>query len=142
MPKKYSKVDIEGLFQIKKTRIQEWLDQNFIEVSEPAQGKGTINLFSLNDLYHISLFIKLLSSGFTRKFAKEGAYKASFKNVGEKQNQYKFLYCISKIVDPPLREDVSWKVDKKQPTINIDADLSLFIMNLIGVKREVGDRLK
>ncbi len=61
-----STFDVERILDIKRTRLQEWMDRGFIKPSQQSQGKGTKALFSREDLYAIKLFEELLKRGFNR----------------------------------------------------------------------------
>ena len=66
----YTTFYITKIFNIKRDRLQQWIDRKLIVPSvNEARGQGTKNIFSLEDLYVIQLFIDLLNEGFTRKGA-------------------------------------------------------------------------
>ena len=66
----YSTFDIIRILDIPRERLQDWMNRNFIIPSiRKAEGKGTKNVFSRNDLYGIELFSFLINNGIKRKVA-------------------------------------------------------------------------
>lgn len=64
----FSTFDIERILKIKRTRLQEWLNQKnrFIVPSQRSGGRGIRALFSKEDVYGIQLFIELLNMNLDR----------------------------------------------------------------------------
>jgi hypothetical protein len=53
-----------------REKIRDWANRGFIKASiQEAKGKGTQNIYSLNDLYGIKLFECLIEKGISRKIA-------------------------------------------------------------------------
>lgn len=72
MKTSYTTFDIEKALKIPKERLREWIIRGYVKPSvQQATGQGTKALFSLNDVYGIALFRRLIDSGFSRESAAE-----------------------------------------------------------------------
>jgi len=81
---KYTTFDIARLFKISRSNVQQYIDRGFLSPSlEKTQGKGTKNLFSLNDLYQLRLFQKLHEVGLSQREASENSQLIDFDKVGQ-----------------------------------------------------------
>jgi len=67
--KSFSTFDVEKILNIKRTRLQEWINRGFIKPSQASAGQGTKALFTREDLYGIQLFSELLKFGLNRDVA-------------------------------------------------------------------------
>ena len=67
--KSFSTFDVEKILNIKRTRLQEWMNRGFIKPSQASAGQGTKALFTREDLYGIQLFSELLKFGLNRDVA-------------------------------------------------------------------------
>jgi DNA-binding transcriptional MerR regulator len=80
--KKFSTFDIVKLLQISRSNLQQWIDRGFVLPSlEKAEGKGTRNKFSREDLYRIRLFQKLHEAGLSQREASENAKDIDFGDI-------------------------------------------------------------
>ncbi len=62
--------DVETVTGVKRIRLQQWLKAEYLTPSiEKASGHGTRNVFSLNDLFSIELFKRLVELGTSREWA-------------------------------------------------------------------------
>ena len=60
--------DVTAVTGVKRTRLQQWLEQGWITPSiQQADGHGTRNVYSRNDLYAIAFFRRVVESGLPRK---------------------------------------------------------------------------
>lgn len=85
----FSTFDVSGMFNVDRTRLQEWLDRGFFVPYQKAFGKGTKAIFTRNDLYRLRLFIWLVDVLFNRHDA--GSYSSiQFENVGPGKDQFKY----------------------------------------------------
>ena len=68
----YTTFEVVKKMGIRQERLREWIDRGFIIPSiQKAQGRGTKNIFSRDDLYKLGLFQYLLSISLSRKRAAE-----------------------------------------------------------------------
>ena len=67
--KPFTTFDVEKILNIKRTRLQEWMNRGFIKPSQASAGQGTKALFTREDLYGIQLFSELLKFGLNRYVA-------------------------------------------------------------------------
>ena len=65
----FTTFDIERILNIKRLRLQEWIEKGFIKPDTPAAGKGTKALFTREQLYHLKMATWLISSGLPRSRA-------------------------------------------------------------------------
>jgi hypothetical protein len=64
----YTTFKVEKVLNLKRTRLQEWLNRKFIKPSiQESTGLGSKALFSHEDLYCIKLFDELLKLGIQRE---------------------------------------------------------------------------
>jgi len=58
---------VEKVTGVKQMRLYQWLDRGYITPSiQQTSNTGVRNIYSLEDLYHIALFKKLVESGLSR----------------------------------------------------------------------------
>ena len=85
MGRQFSTFDITRVFGIPRSNIQQYMDRGFIKPSiESAEGKGTRNLFSVEDLYRLRIFQRLHAVGLSQKEASENSRLVDFKKIGKK----------------------------------------------------------
>lgn len=66
----YHMKDITALLGIKMSSLQPWLDRGYVSPSvERAQGPGTRNIWSREDMFRLAAFKVLLENGFRREEA-------------------------------------------------------------------------
>lgn len=66
----YSTFKIAKKLRIPRSSLQQYIDRGFIKPSiQKADGRGTKNIFSLNDVYTLKLFQTLHQGGFSQKVA-------------------------------------------------------------------------
>ena len=65
----FTTFDVDRILEIKRTRLQEWINHGFIIPSQQTPSKGVKALFSREDLYGIKLFEELLKRGHSRERA-------------------------------------------------------------------------
>ncbi len=65
----YSTIDISKALGIKRERMREWMIRGFVKPSLPSTGKGTIAIFTRNDVLCVALLQKLIGMGFKREVA-------------------------------------------------------------------------
>jgi len=78
MKNEFSSFDAAKILDLPMERLRQWLKLGFIKPTVPATGQGTKAVFTLDDLYGVALFKKLLDAGFTRTVA--GEYVRQFLN--------------------------------------------------------------
>jgi|GEM_PF-1775268 len=65
----YSTIDISKALGIKRERMREWMIRGYVKPSLPSTGKGTIAIFTRNDVLCVALLQKLIGMGFKRDVA-------------------------------------------------------------------------
>lgn len=143
MKREYSTFDIVKGLRINRNTLQSAIDGKFIVPDiQKAKGKGDKSLFSLEGVYTISLFMKMLQCGRSRQQAAEEA-NIGWGNVGTGQDQFKYLLKVSRSTHPNLLEDVGVKTCSELPKGDMaDNELFLWIINLVAIKKQVDERLK
>ena len=70
-PHQFLRADVIRILKIKGHKFNQWLARGFIKPENPADGSGTRNVFSIEDLCRIKLFDPLAGSGgfFSKKLA-------------------------------------------------------------------------
>ena len=135
--KTFSTFEVEKLLQVKRTALQEWLNEKFIKPIRLADGKGTKTEFSVHDLYRITLFMNLRRLGASRIEASDYSGNVPWNKVGTGESQIKYAYKESKRTSPPLKTVGVWKSVPKHPRIENDDQVSLLIVNLTAIKKQV-----
>lgn len=88
--------DIVKLLKIKRSSLKQWIERGFIRPSiQEADGKGTKNLFSVDDLYKIVLFEKLHFFGLAQKIAAKYADEVDFSQVNASRIKFMFLFVVT-----------------------------------------------
>lgn len=67
----YSTIDISKALNMPRERLRDWMVRGFISPSLPSTSKGTIAIFTRNDILCVVLFQKLIDMGFKREVASE-----------------------------------------------------------------------
>lgn len=62
----YSTLDICKALDIRRERLRDWIDREFITPLRPSGGQGRKALFNIQDAYSIALFKWLIDRGFKR----------------------------------------------------------------------------
>jgi hypothetical protein len=79
----FTTFDIAKILGIKRSSLQQWIDFRFVEPSiARAEGRGTKNLFSAEDVFRIAVFRELYSAGLSQKYAGSAARKLPIVMVG------------------------------------------------------------
>ena len=65
----YSTLDVVKALNIPRERLRDWMIRGFIKPSLPSTRKGTISIFTKDDILKVALFHKLLNYGLKRKVA-------------------------------------------------------------------------
>ena len=141
----YTTFDIVRLFDIKRNRLQPWLDAGFIVPSiQKSTRKGTKNLFSKNDLYRIRLFTLLLDAGMTRKEAAIQSLIRFNKEKGKKGTHSYRIYKVNKALISGMAgggsdfERGEGYYSDKAPTVTLQrSDLFAIVINIQAVKDDV-----
>ena len=60
----YLAAEVCKITDLNQNQLTAWLTRGFIKPSVPADGSGTRNIFSVEDIFRIELFKQLKSSGF------------------------------------------------------------------------------
>ena len=68
---KYTTGHILRIFNMKMDKCRDWHRKGFIEPTVPSGGQGYKAGYTLDDLYGIALFIKLLDKGYKRELASQ-----------------------------------------------------------------------
>jgi DNA-binding transcriptional MerR regulator len=66
MDETFTSFDLCKRLNISRPTLQDWIARGFIEPAVKAEGKGTKNLFTRDNLYQIELFRILVGRGFNR----------------------------------------------------------------------------
>jgi len=67
----YSTIDISKALNMPRERMRDWMVRGFIKPSLPSTSKGTIAIFTRDDVLCVMLFLKLIDRGFKRETAAE-----------------------------------------------------------------------
>jgi hypothetical protein len=132
----FTTFDIVKMLNIKRERLRKWIDEGFITPDKKADGVGTKALFSLDSVYKIQLFLELLWIGLTREKAKEIAMGITFKNVGARHDELKYLTIKTDKMELGMYS-TEVEIGKTMPQIKMENRLSVTALNLLTIKMEV-----
>ena len=135
----FSTFQVSKLFNIERTRLQEWLDRGFFEPFRKASGKGTKAVFTRENLYQLRLFMLLLK-WFESRSRAHTLSQVNFQNVGPAKDQYKFFVWMVPVAKGFLGG--SSELAKEMPHFKAGSSGNFIMMaiNLLAVKNDV-DRL-
>jgi len=105
--------------KINRNTLQDWMDRGLISPSVQKSSKqGESNLFSIEDVYRIELFRRLLVLGLMRGLARDVVKDLSFENVGSEPGQFKFA-VLSRGLVPQDEEIPSYNVGNRPDQIQV-----------------------
>ena len=140
----YTTFEVCRILSIQRNLLAQWLRNGYIRPSvSGANGLGTKNLFSKNDLYVICLFHQMVDAGIRRESA--GIYSnIDFSGVNGLPEGYKFMTLMRKMRkntrQKPMITDL--RLEENPPLIDF-SNLSTYasIFNLLGIKTKVDELL-
>lgn len=107
MKSQFSTFDITKALGIPRERLKDWMNNNFIQATQPAQGKGTKAIFTLMDVYGVALFQDLLQKGFKRETASK--FVKGFIHRGIEAFAYvKFIRIKEGAIDTEILSPGEW----------------------------------
>jgi hypothetical protein len=112
----YSTLDIVKALNIPRERLRDWMTRGFIKPSLPSTGKGTIAIFTKEDIYGIAIFGKLLEKGFKREVASEYTDIV----VGRRLRDLNYILFKSLIRDGKRVVDIEEHIGKSSLKVEID----------------------
>ncbi|MCD6265259.1 MAG: MerR family transcriptional regulator [Deltaproteobacteria bacterium] len=136
----FTTFNIIKMLNIKRERLRKWIDEGFITPDKKADGVGTKALFSLDSVYRIQLFLELLWIGLTREKAREIAMGITFKNVGTGNDEFKYLTIKTDKIESRMYS-TGVEIEKTMPQIEMENRLSVTVLNLLTIKREVDNSI-
>ena len=143
----YTVFDISKMMGIKRSTLKQRLERGLIEASvQKAEGQGTKNLFSKQDLYHLVLFQRLFEVGFDQYHASEYSHillREKLDGLAKvREGQKRYLVFSKKYFDlsvTRIRSETSeHKIVDSLSEINFQDDV-LIVVDLWRVKNYVDD---
>jgi len=143
----FSTFDVAELLGIKRVALAQWLSRGYIEPSvQKARGRGGRNKFSINDLYQIKFFMRLLESGVCRNDAKM-QIGINFDPVGPNADDKKYAVFVKKKQESGNRKGYIHLADdnlERSPVKIVlgEDDEYAVVMNLLEIKNDIDQRVK
>ena len=81
--KTFSSFEICKGLEINRPTLQDWLSRGFVKPAIEAKGRGTKNVFSIDNLYQIELFRQLVARGFNRMECSQWIQYLSLEGIRE-----------------------------------------------------------
>lgn len=148
--------DIVERLDIPMQRLRMWLMEEYIAPSVPSDGQGKKAYFSINDMYAIVLFSRLLAKGFKRELASR--YIREFQKGAAIFTNAPYLFFLAKdtesgkVVEPrsftginPLKLSI-WPDKVSLTDFEAESDQcdwdDIIIFNFAKLKKEVNEMLK
>ncbi len=140
MDKTFTTFDIVKILGIERNLLAQWLMRGYISPSvQRAQGPGTKNLFSRNDLYNIRLFQQLVDTGIRRDEAKM-YIDINFEHIGRAEADKKYVIYTRKLKkvgkDEGVITDMALSADQPIAILE-DDDSYAVVFNLLRIKTKV-----
>jgi hypothetical protein len=133
--------DVERITGVKNKRLWAWIERGFLSPSiQEADGPGTRNIWSRNDLYTIAVFKNLTESGFAKKlvgdFMKTGVIPSDM-DMG--RARYAFYIRTGDEIKSSVvaADDGTINIPHLIHELGADGYDSIFIINLDKIKREI-----
>ncbi len=149
--------DIQAINGVKRNRLQAWLERGFLAPSiQVAEGHGSRNIWSLEDLYKISIFKKVTESGMSREIAAGFLSKGlAGKDLSPKELRgLKLLVYFRKdenigvhaVIDPENSSEKDWMPNFDMVTALRDAGFKsfddMYVINFVQIRNEVDAKVK
>lgn len=131
----FSTFEIAKLFGTPRSSLQQYLDRGFISPSiEKAQGKGTRNRFSTDDLYQVRIFQKLHSVGLPQKEASEMSYDILLK--------VKEIVNVDWVYITPQEKEIHFIKEHEYRRAFEDPSGVFICINILSIMKEVDELVK
>jgi hypothetical protein len=128
----YSTIDISKALNMPRERLRDWMVRGFISPSLPSTSKGTIAIFTRNDVLCVALFQKLIDMGLKREVASDYTNQLVLSNLIGMTN---FIAVVYTEKDGKAETSLQTNIGDGGLNINIDqtgkAKLGLFDSGLI-----------
>jgi hypothetical protein len=117
MNEEFSTFEVMKILNIKRERLREWMNNDFISPTQPAFGVGTKALFNLLDVYKVGVFKKLVEAGINRR--KASAWVKTNPGI----NDYSEVQEINFIIVFDGKKDSKWVSYKGAPPWTMETDV-------------------
>lgn len=149
--------DIRAITGVKRNRLQAWLERSFLVPSiQRAEGHGSRNIWSLEDLYRIAIFKKVTERGLSREIAAGFLSKGiAGKKLSTKElNGLKLLVYFRKdqnigvhaVVYPENSSEKDWMPKFDMVTALQEAGFKsfddMYIINFVQIRNDVDAKIK
>jgi DNA-binding transcriptional MerR regulator len=140
---KFTTFDIVKKLGVHRSSLKQWMERDLIRPSiQKADGQGTKNLFSLEDLYRIGVFRAFCSTGFGQKEASEMANNINLENIGSG-----YRYCIVDVEKTDEHDGVFFSIGGSSLTNNIPSQPSkghygFLVIDFRTIKDDIDARVK
>jgi hypothetical protein len=143
MEKEFSTFDVMKLLDIKRERLREWMNKDFIMPTIPADGVGSKAIFSILDIYKIAVFKILVDAGMNRR--KASVWIKENPRLGNQRDAEKLTYVIVFEEEGGGRwesflEPGPWKMEQMMKK-NTDWDIGIMI-NFKRIRNQVKEALE
>ena len=138
----FTTFQVAKILGVSRSSVQQWLDSGFIEPSIlAAEGRGTKNLFSREDLYRIAMFRALSRAGVAQKKAGKLRNEFDFDKAARNPQSFRMAYFS---YGPDEEEQPEMKPRYK----NLDSRVKgrkpfhiCILIDLLQIKRDVDKRI-
>ncbi|WP_435549734.1 hypothetical protein [Desulfobacterium sp. N47] len=146
----FSTIDVSKALNIPRERLRDWMVRDFIKSSLPSTSKGTIAIFTRDDVKLVMLFLKLLESGFKRDIASKHI-EMLYNSKAIKAVSYIIIRHTIKDNEPEIEiasivmgDKLSLQINSKEeiycnkfPLIKNGEWEGIYIINMINLDREL-----
>jgi len=114
MRNEFSTFDLIKVLKIPRERLREWMKRDYVRPSRKAEGQGDKASFTLEDVYSVALFRRLVDFGFSRNLAGEfvRGFIAEDRDSPKRQKSEFIIFRITKDkISTQTLASGSWKWD-------------------------------
>jgi DNA-binding transcriptional MerR regulator len=139
----FTTFQVSRILGVTRSSLQQWIDFKFIEPSiSVAEGRGTKNLFSREDLYRIEMFRALSRSGIAQK--KAGKLRGKFNFDLAAKNPQKFRVAFFSY-NPDEKGELQMNMGYKRLGAKVKGKTPFYIcilIDLLQIKEGVDQRIE
>jgi DNA-binding transcriptional MerR regulator len=136
--------DVVKITNVKRTRLQQWLEKGWISPSvQQAEGAGTRNVYSLNDLYTIAIFKQVTEMGLPRKLVADFLSKGVIDGTLEIEKAQFIMYVRDgEQTGAAIVKGYNIDFRYQLKTLGLFGCDSIFLINFHRIKNDIDARVK
>lgn len=136
--------DVVKITNVKRTRLQQWLEKGWISPSvQQAEGAGTRNIYSLNDLYTIAIFKQVTEMGLPRKLVADFLSKGVIGDTPELEKAQFVIYVRDgEQTGAAVLKGYNIDFHYQLKSLGFDGCDSIFLINFHRIKNDIDEGVR